>query len=168
MITHRHSHASAPFQLFLLVLPLVALGCSASYIRASIPDNPLQKVAQQAQEDWSVEQVSEHTLQLRDSWPIWSVLALGHGASHANLFYDPSGFELSVQYYFEAFPLMTLWIPISIDAEPGFLGLLLKPLMNRQIDDILRWSGATITSRRSGPRSEAFPQKGNEPLPSDK
>lgn len=165
---HRHSHASAPFQLFLLVLTLVALGCSASYIRARVPDNPLQRVAQQAQEDWSVEQVNENSLQLRDSWPIYSVLALGYGASQANLFYDLSGSELSVQYYFEGFPLMTLWIPISIDAEPGFFGLALKPIMNRQIDDILRWSGATITSRRSGPISEAFPQKGNKPLPPDK
>lgn len=165
---HRHMRASAPLQRFLLVVPLVALGCSASYIRASISDNPLQRVAQEAREEWSVEQVNEQTLRLRNSWPIYSVFALGYGASHANLFYDPSGSELSVQYYFEGFTLMTLWIPISIDAEPGLFGLALKPIMNRQIDDILRWSRATVASRRSGPRSEAFPQRGGEVRAPDK
>jgi len=48
----------------------------------------------------------------------------------------------------------------SSDAEPGFAGAAFKPTMNRQIDDILKWSGAPVTSRRSGSRSEAFrPEK---------
>lgn len=165
---HRHSQASVPVQLFLLVHALVALGCSATYIRARVPDSPLQRVAQQAQVEWSVERVDENTLQLGDVWPLYSIAALGYGASYAYLFYDPSGSELSVQYYFGASILGTLWIPVSLDAEPGFLFGALKPIMNQQINDILRWSGATIISRRSGPRSEPFPPKGNEPPPPDR
>jgi hypothetical protein len=146
-----------PFGLFVF-FTFAASGCSgASYIKANVTDNPLQRVAQQAQEDWSVEQVDENTLHLRDSWPIHSIFALGYSASYANLFYDPSVPELNVQYYFKSFQPVTLWIPFSIDAEPGFTGGLLKPTMNQQIDDILRWSGATVTSRRAGSTSEAFP-----------
>ena len=152
-----------PKWLFLLFFTFATLGCSgASYIRATVPDNPLQRVAQQAQEDWSVERVDENTLHLRDSWPIHSVLALGYSASYANLFYDPAVSELYLQYYFKSFQPVTLWIPFSIDAEPGFVGGALKPTMNQQIDDILKWSDATITSRRSGSRSEAFPQGGKQ------
>jgi hypothetical protein len=153
-------HTSVPFWSFLLFFTLAAFGCSgASYIKATVPDNPIQRVAQQAQQEWSVERVDENTLHLRDSWPIHSIFALGYSASYANLFYDPSVPELNIQYYFKSYQPVTLWIPFSLDAEPGFAGGALKPIMNQQIDDILRWSGATITSRRAGSRSEAFPQE---------
>ncbi|HVG01740.1 MAG TPA: hypothetical protein VM842_02575 [Nitrospira sp.] len=134
-------------------------GCSSSatYIRATVPDHPLDRVAQQAQKNWSVERVDVNSLELSDAWPTYSFGALGYGASHANLFYDPAGSELHVQYYFKAFPIMTLWIPFSIDAEPGAFGAALKPTMNNQIKDILKWSDGTITSRRAGERSESFP-----------
>lgn len=153
-------HASVLFRLFLLFFTFAAFGCSgASYIKATVPDNPLQRVAQQAEQEWSVERVDENTLHLRDSWPIHSIFALGYSASYANLFYDPSVPELNIQYYFKSYQPTTLWIPFSIDAEPGFVGGVLKPTMNQQIDDILRWSGATVTSRRAGSRSEAFPSE---------
>jgi len=166
---HLHRYASVPFRLFLLFFILAAFGCSAaSYIKATVPDNPLQRVAQQAQQDWSVERVDENTLHLRNSWTTHSVLSLGYSRSYANLFYDPSIPELNLQYFFESNQLFTLWFPTSIDAEPGFAGGALKPTMNQQIDDILRWSGATITSRRSGSRFEAFPQRGNKISSTDK
>lgn len=39
-----------------VVLMLVLSGCStATYIRADVVDNPLDRVARQAQEEWSVE-----------------------------------------------------------------------------------------------------------------
>jgi hypothetical protein len=147
------------FQLCFLSVSLFMVGCSssASYIKASVPDNPVDQVAQQAMENWSVERVDVNTLELRDAWPIYSFGALGYGASHANLYYDPASSELNVRYYFKAFPLMTLWIPFSIDAEPGLLGAALKPTMNDQINDIMRWSGGSIISRRAGERSESFP-----------
>ncbi|NKE72160.1 hypothetical protein [Candidatus Manganitrophus noduliformans] len=157
---------SAPFWFFLLFFTLAAFGCSgASYIKASVPDNPLQRVAQQAEPEWSVERVDENTLHLRDSWPIHSIFALGYSASYAHLFYDPSVSELNIQYYFKSYQPITLWVvPFSLDAEPGFAGGALKPTMNQQIDDILRWSGATVTSRRGGSTSEPFPPKKEDGL----
>lgn len=151
-------HASVAFRLFLLFFTLTAYGCTgASYIKATVPDNPIQRVAQEAEPEWSVERIDENTLHLRDSWPIHSLFALGYSASYAHLFYDPSVPELNIQYYFKSYQPTTLWIPFSIDAEPGFAGGALKPTMNQQIEDILRWSGATVTSRRGGSTSEAFP-----------
>jgi hypothetical protein len=159
---------SLPLWSLFLFVTFSAFGCAgASYVRATVQDNPLQRVAERAQEEWSVERVDENTLRLRDSWPIHSVFALGYSASYANLFYDPSGSELYFQYYFKSFQPLTLWIPYSIDAEPGFVGGALKPIMNQQIDDILKWSDATVTSRRSGSRSEAFPQVGSTLPPAD-
>lgn len=125
--------------------------------RATVPEHPLDRVAQQAQENWSVDRVDANRMELSDAWPTYSFGALGYGASHANLFYDPAGSELHVQYYFKAYPMMTLWIPFSIDAEPGAFGAALKPTMNDQINDILKWSDGTITLRRTGERSESFP-----------
>lgn len=42
-------------RLISVVLVLAMSGCStATYIRATVTDNPLDRVAQQAQEDWSM------------------------------------------------------------------------------------------------------------------
>lgn len=162
-------YSSVLSHLFLLFLTIAVLGCSgASYIKATVPDNPIQRVAQQAQENWTVERVDENTLHLRNTWPVHSIMAIGYSASYANLFYDSSIPELDIQYYFKSTQLLMLGIPFSTDAEPGFVGGLLKPTMNQQIDDILMWSGATIKSRRSGSRFEVFPQSANQTMPTDK
>lgn len=49
-------------------------------------------------------------------------------------------------------------LPFSVDAEPAVVvGRAVKPAMNAQIQDILRWSGASVLSRRGGEISEPFP-----------
>lgn len=147
-----------PRRLFPLIFTLVTFGCSgATFIKATVHDNPIPSVAQQARGEWDVEQVDENTLHLRNYWSTHSMLSLGYSASYANLFYDKSVPELDLQYYFKSYQILMLWIPFSIDAEPGFNGGALKPTMNEQIDDILKWSGATVTSRRSGSRFDPFP-----------
>ena len=153
-------------RLVLVVLFLGTFGCSsATYIRATVADNPLDRVAQQAKEDWTVERVDANTLHLSDAWPIHSIFSIGRSVSEANLFYDISGSVLNIQYYFQSNQLGLLFIPIYLDAEPGFAGGALKPIMNGQIDDILRWSGASVISRRAGEQSEPFPQNGNAAPP---
>lgn len=145
-------------RMLLLILLVGTFGCSsASYIQAKVIDNPLDRVAQQAQENWSVERVDANTLHLSDAWPIHSVFTLGYSASHAKLFYVESDSALNIQYYFQSNQLGALFIPFYIDAEPGFFGLALKPIMNAQIDYILKWSRASVISRRSGLQSEPFP-----------
>lgn len=145
----------------LVVLLLVTFGCSsATYIRAKVTNNPLDRVAQQAQEDWSVDRLDANTLQLSDAWPIHSFFTLGYTASHANLSFDRSGSVLYIQYYLQSNQLGLLFIPIYLDAEPGFVGGALKPIMRGQIDDILRWSEASVISRRAGEQSEPFPPMG--------
>ena len=144
----------------LVVLLLGMFGCStATHIRATVADNPLDRVAQQAQENWSVERVDANTLHLTDAWPIHSLLSLGYSASHANLSYDAPASALNIQYYFQSNQLFMLFIPFTLDAEPGFTGAALKPIMNGQLDDILRWSGAAVVSRRAGDKSDSFPPK---------
>ena len=153
-------------RIVLVVLLLGTFGCSsATYIRAKVTDNPLERVAQQAQEDWSVTRVDANTLQLSDAWPIHSVLALGYSTSHANLFYDAAGSALYIQYFFQSKQLPLLFMSFYIDAEPGFAGGALKPIMNGQIDQIFRWSGASVISRRAGEKSELFPSNGNASPP---
>jgi hypothetical protein len=144
----------------LLILLLASFGCSsATYIRAKVTDNPLDKIAEQAHEEWSVERQDANTLHISDAWPIHSTLALGYSASHAKLAYDQTNSVLDIQYYFQSNQLLLLFIPFYLDAEPGFVGGALKPMMTGQINDILRWSGATIISRRVGQQSEPFPPK---------
>ena len=145
----------------LIILVLSMYGCStATYIRATITDNPLDRVAQQAKEDWSVERVDANTLHLTDAWPIHSALSLGYSASHANLSYDAPASVLNIQYYFQSNQLLMLFIPLALDAEPGFAGGALKPIMSSQLNEILRWSGASVVSRRAGDKSDPFPPKG--------
>lgn len=147
-------------KLLVLFLMLGSFGCSsATYIQAKVTDNPLDRVAQQAQENWSVERVDANTLHLSDAWPIHSFFSPGYSASHANLFYTASDSALNIQYYFQSNQLGTLFIPIYLDAEPGFVSGALKPIMNGQVDDILKWSYASVISRRSGDQSEPFPPK---------
>ena len=150
----------------LVVLVLATFGCSsATYIRAKATENPLDRVAQQAQKDWSVERVDANTLQLTDSWPIHSVLSLGRSVSRANLSYDGQNSALDIQYYFQSNQLVLLFIPMYLDAEPGFAGGALKPIMSDQVNDILRWSGASVISRRAGEQSEPFPPKNRDVPP---
>jgi hypothetical protein len=152
--------------MLLLVLLLGTSGCySATYIQANVTGNPLDRVAQQAQQEWAVERVNANTLHLRDTWPILSVLSLGYDASHANLFYDAADSVLNIQYYFQSNQLLTLFTPIYLHAEPGAVGALLKSTMNEQINDILRWSGGSVGSRRVGEKSEPFPSKATTSSP---
>lgn len=153
-------------RLVLVVLLLGTFGCSsATYIRANVTDNPLDRVAQQAQDSWTVERIDANTLQISDAWPIHSVFSLGYSASHANLVYDKSESALNIQYYFQSNQLGLLFIPFYLDAEPGFAGGALKPIMNQQVSDILRWSGATVQSRRVVSKSDSFPPKSNATPP---
>jgi hypothetical protein len=148
----------------LVALVLATFGCSsATYIRAKATENPLDRVAQQAQNDWTVERVDANTLQLTDSWPIHSVLSLGRSVSKANLSYDGQNSALDIQYFFQSNQLGLLFIPMYLDAEPGFAGGALKPIMNDQVNDILRWSGASVISRRAGDQSEPFPPNRQAP-----
>ena len=142
----------------LIILLIGTWGCSsATYLRASVADNPLDRVAQQAQKDWSVERVDTNTLHLSNAWPLHSIAALGYSASHANLVYLPSQSELNLQYFFQSNQLLMLFIPFTIDAEPGFTGGMLKPIMNDQINEILQWSGGSVLSRHAGGKSDPFP-----------
>ncbi len=145
-------------RLVLVVLLLGTVGCSsATYIRATVAGNPFDRVAQEAQDNWSVEQVDPNTLHLSDAWPFHSIFALGYSVSHANLSYDPTDSVLNIQYFFQSNQLLMLFIPFFLDAEPGFAGGALKPIMNEQINAILRWSGASVLSRRAGEQSDPFP-----------
>src|SRR5215813_8855063 len=162
MVLGQSSFRSVFPRMLLLVLLLGASGCvsaTATYIQAKVTDNPLDRIAQQAQEDWFVERVDANTLHLTGDWPVGNILTLGYSASHAKLFYDETGSVLNIQYYLQSQNVMTLWMPSTLHAEPGIVGMVLKPIMNGQIKDILRWSDASVISRRAGDSSEPFPPK---------
>jgi len=144
-------------RILVLFFLLVTMGCSASYIRATVKDNPLDVVASKAQTDWSVDWVDHYTLRLTKSHVPASILMFGYCASHATLFYDASASELKMEYYLQGNYLMTLWMPARSDAELGPEPSALKLALNHEIDDILRWSGASVTERRIVKKSEPFP-----------
>jgi hypothetical protein len=144
-------------RILVLFFLLVTMGCSASYIRATVKDNPLNVVASKAQTDWSVDWVDHYTLRLTKSHVPASILMFGYCASHATLFYDASASELKMEYYLQGNYLMTLWMPARSDAELGPEPSALKLALNHEIDDILRWSGASVTERRIVKKSEPFP-----------
>jgi hypothetical protein len=149
--------------MLLLVLLLGTFGCesSATYIQANVADNPLDRVAQQAQEDWTVERVDANTLRLSDVWPIHSFFSLSYSASHANLFYAASDSVLNIQYYLQWTPLLgaPFFRTSYRHAETDILGGATKTTMNAQINDILRWSGASVISRCSSEITEPFLKK---------
>ncbi|HKU52821.1 MAG TPA: hypothetical protein VJQ25_10170, partial [Nitrospira sp.] len=86
-----------------------------------------------------------------------SILMLGYCASHATLFYDASASELKMQYYLQGNYRMTLWMPARTDAELGPEPSKLKLALNHEIDDILRWSGASVIERKVVKKSASFP-----------
>ncbi|MBH0198760.1 MAG: hypothetical protein HP497_04965 [Nitrospira sp.] len=157
-------------KMLLLVLLVGTFGCSgrATYIQAMVTDNPLDRVAQQAQEDWSVERVDANTLHLSQVWPFCSVWILGYCSSHAKLFYAASYSVLHIQSYHQKRSLIALFIPVHFDDEPDFgvggIGQLFvwvpQLILSYQIDDILKWSGASVITRRTGDWSEPFPSGG--------
>lgn len=152
----------------LIVLLLGTFGCAATYIRATTTDYPLDRVEQNAQEEWSTERVDANTLHLSNVWPFRSFFALGYVASHAHLVYDSTNAVLHIQYYLSTINPASLFIPITNDAEPRnctyrcWYDSTLD--MNEDINNILQWSGASVISRRGGKLSETFPPQ--EPIPS--
>src|SRR5262245_56701970 len=68
--------------LLVLLFLLNTMGCSASYLRATVKDNPLDVVAREAQKDWSVDRIDSSTLRLTKSHVPASMLLLGYCASH--------------------------------------------------------------------------------------
>ena len=146
-------------RILVLFFLLNTLACSASYIRATAKDNPLDVVAREAQTDWSVDRIDPYTLRLTKSHVLASILMLGYCSSHANLFYDASTSELKMQYYLQGNYLMTVWMPARTDAELGPVPSQLKLALNHEIDDILRWSGASVTERKAVKKSEPFPPR---------
>lgn len=160
---HLQCRFSVAFLWLVLTSTLLTFGCTgATYIRATVNDNPLDRVAQQAQKEWTVQRVDENTLRLRDVWPIFSVASFGYTASYANIIYNPSVHEIDLQYYLRFQSLLYLFIPIYNNAEPNINGVS-SPIMEGQINDILTWSGATQKFRRSGSESEPFPPYVNSP-----
>lgn len=160
-------HQSAALFLWIgsLVFLFGALGCSsATYIQAKVTENPIDRVADQSGEIWSKKRIDSNTLELSQPWPtsglgrvlfFWD---LDRNVTHANLSYDATASVLIIQYYLEGRQLLMLFIPFSVDAEPAVVvGRAVKPAMNAQIQDILRWSGASVLSRRGGEISEPFP-----------
>jgi hypothetical protein len=162
----------------LVVLLLGTFGCSATYIRATVADNPLDRVAQNAQTDWSIERVDANTLHLSNAWVGYGLMMLGYSASHANLAYDPTDAVLYIQYYLTTYSPVYLFIPITMDAELGGIDddtdwpdwrkrrrdvWSPKPSMNEEINDILRWSGAYMETRLADWISK-FPAR--RPIPS--
>jgi len=87
------------------------------------------------------------------------IFSLVRSVSRANHSYDAPNSALDIQYFFQSNQLGLLFIPMYLDAEPGFAGGALKPIMKNQINDILGRSGASVISRRIGEHSEPFPPK---------
>jgi hypothetical protein len=155
----------------LIVLLLGTVGCSATYIRATVTDNPLDRVEQKAQDDWSIERVDAYTLHLSNFWPILSFFfPIAYVTSHAILVYDPAGTVLHIRYYLRMISPLYLFIPITRDADstcrPDSYKCSDFTYLSRQEEvlDILRWSEASVISRRAGKRSETFPPQ--ESIPS--
>lgn len=154
-------------RLALVVLLLGTVGCSsATHIRATAKYNPLDRVEQKAQEDWSIDRVDTNTLDLSKFWPGYSISALGYAASLADLVYDHADSVLYVPYYFKIISPFYLFIPTTHDADHRRseykYSWSLSRRMNDELDDTLRWSGASVISGRGGKLSETFPQR--EPI----
>lgn len=129
-------------------------GCAqVTNIRTQMDSNPLKNIAQGAANDYSVTWVNDNTLEITDFWPTHSIFSLGYTAFHANLTY--SGNELEGDYYLQSNQLGLLFIPVLLDAGPGSGGLLLKPYMKTEINEILGFAGTSMESsavRHSQPK----------------
>jgi hypothetical protein len=141
-----------------LLLTLVLTGCSstATYIHATVPDNPLPMV--EKSDGWYVDDRANNSLQLSNVWTGWSLLLFSYASSHAELAYTPDAHTLDIRYYLEIRPWWSLFLwGRTHDAEQnsGMWGT----IMNQQIQDLLRTSHAEVLSRRSGDISEPFPSK---------
>jgi hypothetical protein len=157
----------------LIAFLLTTVGCSATYIQATVKDNPLDRVEQKAQEYWSIDRVDANTLSLRKAWVGYGLSQLGYSASHANLVYDPTDGVLYLQYYVRTYSPIYLFIPFTMDAELGGIDehemrrmrkrWNPKPSMNEEINNILVWSGAYMESRLADWISR-FPAR--RPIPS--
>lgn len=148
-------------RMLLLVLLVGTFGCgggTATYIQAKVTDNPLDRVAQQAQEDWSLDRVDANTLHLSQVEPLESVIAIGYCAFHAKLFYAESDSVLHIQYYLQKNTFYhNLFLSILDTTHSDFEQHQPLSIANRKIYDILRWSKASVITRYGGPWYEPFP-----------
>ncbi len=126
----------------LCALAFLISGCSSvTHFRGQVPENPLQKVAEQAAPEFSATWVDDKTLRLKDLWPIHSILSIGYTRFYADLQYA-SG-ELEGDFYLQSNQLGVLFITMRIDTGPGLSGAMLKPLMRKQMEKVLNYAGTS-------------------------
>ena len=139
-------------RLVVLSLGLVVLsGCSATHIVSRVETNPLPQVAEKAQGDYKVTWVDPTTLHLRDSWLTHSLLSLGYTAFHAKLHYADNRLEST--FYLKTNNLDTFYFSVYVDTGKGAWGLLLKPLIRSEMNEILDWAGVAQDDRTETYRS---------------
>ena len=132
-------------QILCVTSTLLFSGCSVTHITSHVDLNPLNEIAEKASsKNYSVTWIDDHTLVVSDWWPIASILGLGYTAFHANLHYSEK--LLEGDYYLQSNSLFTLFMPMRIDAGPGFFGGANKPYMRSQINEILGFAGASMQS----------------------
>ena len=122
----------------LLALP----ACTATYTRARVGHNPLPRLAKELEKDYATRLVGTDHLEVRDTWIWHSILALGWSSCHTNLDYRDG--TLYAETYLRSVGPGSLFIPMTIDAGPGFLGWLIRPAIKAQDDEVLGASAASV------------------------
>jgi len=111
--------------------------------------NPLPRIAEvAAREGYAVHAPSEDHLELRDTWVVHSFFNLGWSTFHGNLDYRDG--RVFGEFYLRSVGLGTLFLPQCLNLGPGPFGVLIKPSLNEQKDEILRWGEVPAASTSHG------------------
>ena len=138
-----------------LILGLASLAlsaCAATYTRARVDQNPLPRLAKELSKKYTTRLVGDNHLEVRDTWVGHSILCLGWSTCHTNLDYHNG--TLYAETYGRTIQPGFLFIPVTIDAGPGFFGALVRPWVEEQRKEVLTASRASIVEEtHSGWRS---------------
>jgi hypothetical protein len=130
--------------LFVFVL-LLCCGCSVTHITSRVAPNALKIISEKAvTKDYMVEWVNEDTIQVSKKWPVSSVANLGPTVFHADLHYNSN--TLIGDYYLQTNSFLSFFLPTYIDLSPDSGGLLIKPFIRREINEILGFVKSSIQS----------------------
>ena len=131
----------------LLMAAMMLGGCSTSQLTSKVDSNPLPAIEKAAEGEYRIYRLDDSTIELVDTWPVHSVFVLGYSAFHAKLHYDEPAGELRSVFFLKSYQAPIWMFPCYFDLKDSFMAGALKPTMQTQARDILRWGNVEYQRR---------------------
>jgi len=118
---------------------LVLTGCATSHLKSRVESNPIPAIEAAAAEKYRIYHIDENNTELVNAWFWHSLITLGYSSYHARLSFNDG--VLKSKFYLRSAQAPTWMFPYYVDLRDSIWGAGIKPIMQDDAREILRWGG---------------------------